>query len=167
MSKFKIGDLVKRINVPNRGGWQGNTWVLPVGSVGVVHFIDSDDWISVVGTPSPMEERHDPQHFELTEVERAIEVPRCHGKARSNDPDTSKKAAKVKRVTLRERIMDLFASDPARRRNGQQIAEILGAKLNSVTPRFAELRSINAIEDSGHRLDGQILWQVTKVYRGD
>ena len=86
--------------------------------------------------------------------------------ARSNDPDTSKAAAKIKRPKIRDTILDLLDKYKTGL-TGQEIAEYSGYRLNSVTPRFAELARkggspyqiiLPKIRDSGHRRSGQIVW---------
>ena len=88
--------------------------------------------------------------------------------ARSNDPDTSKAAAKIKRPRIKDTILDLLDKYKTGL-TGQEVAEYSGYRLNSVTPRFAELSratlGIDAvtyndpkIKDSGHRRSGQIVW---------
>lgn len=80
------------------------------------------------------------------------------GRARSTDPATSQAAAvKVKAGPLRQRIEDRLRSQG--NLTGTEMAQLLGARLNSVTPRFAELSRAGRIKDSGRVRDGQIVWQ--------
>lgn len=85
-----------------------------------------------------------------------------YGKVRNTDPDTSKLAAKVKRTPLRERLYDLIASSPWGV-VGTGAATLLNAPLNSITPRFAELRKAGRIKDSGSRTNGQIIWEAVQA----
>jgi hypothetical protein len=76
---------------------------------------------------------------------------------RRNDPDTSKVAARKCRGSLRQRIRDAMTDVPLSW-TGKEMAAALDCPLNSVTPRFAELRRAGVIEDSGVRRYGQIAW---------
>lgn len=76
--------------------------------------------------------------------------------ARKTDPSTSQKAAKPKRTGLRERINQYMCLGTAA--TGEEIAAALDARLNSVTPRFAELQRAGILKDSGERRNGQIVW---------
>jgi hypothetical protein len=80
------------------------------------------------------------------------------GQVRSTDPDTSKAAAKVRREPLRERLYNLIKGMPGGV-VGTGAAKVLEAPLNSITPRFAELRKANRIWDSGERINGQTVWK--------
>ena len=85
------------------------------------------------------------------------------GAARATDPATSHAAAAVKRVPLRDRARALFlaakaAEAPFRGYTGHDLAALLDAPLNSVTPRLAELRRERVIKDGGLRENGQIVW---------
>ena len=76
--------------------------------------------------------------------------------ARKTDPSTSQQAAKPKRTGLRERINQYMCLGTAA--TGEEIAAALDARLNSVTPRFAELQRAGILKDSGERRNGQIVW---------
>ena len=85
---------------------------------------------------------------------------------RSVDPATSVVAAKTKRPKIKDTILDLLDKYKTGL-TGQEIAEYSGYRLNSVTPRFAELARRQGrgymltnpmIRDSGHRRSGQIVW---------
>lgn len=76
--------------------------------------------------------------------------------ARKTDPSTSQHAAKPKRTGLRERINQYMCLGTAA--TGEEIAAALDARLNSVTPRFAELQRAGILKDSGERRNGQIVW---------
>lgn len=79
---------------------------------------------------------------------------------RKTDPDTSVQAAyNAPRKKIRERILEVFMRQGlARGYTGHELADVLGVKLNSVTPRFAELSRLGLIKDSTQRRDGQIVW---------
>ena len=83
---------------------------------------------------------------------------------RSVDPATSVVAAKIKRPKIKDTILDLLDKYNTGL-TGQEIAEYSGYRLNSVTPRFAELSrtwrigcTTPFIRDSGRRRSGQIVW---------
>lgn len=82
--------------------------------------------------------------------------------ARKTDPSTSQHAAKPKRTGLRQQVFNVICGGHYEPRaigwTGHEIAELLGVGLNSVTPRFAELRRAEQIKDSGQRREGQIVW---------
>ena len=82
--------------------------------------------------------------------------------ARKTDPSTSQQAAKHKRTGLRQQVLNVICGGHYEPRDagwtGHEIAELLGVGLNSVTPRFAELRKAGQIKDSGQRREGQIVW---------
>ena len=175
MSKFKVGDIVKRITCANHGVYCGNKWILPVGTVCVVTAVYGD-MLYITGhglSKGVLREAHSSTFFELTEVQAPLSstfLPPffasdvdygkvvVKGGARSNDPDTSKKAARKPRESLRDKVFVLFASNIYRDWTGKEVANYLDAPLNSVTPRFAELRRAGTIKDSGLRRDGQIVW---------
>jgi hypothetical protein len=82
-----------------------------------------------------------------------------YGSARISDPATSHAAAaKVKAGPLRERIC--VALLKGGNMTGTELAALLHARLNSVTPRFAELAKAGRIKDSGRTRGGEIVWQV-------
>lgn len=97
--------------------------------------------------------------------------PFSTGSARTTDPETSKVAAKIKRVPLRDQIIQALSENeaaylfsavtPELGLTGTELASALAAKLNSITPRFAELVKAGKIQDSGRRRDGQIVWTLT------
>lgn len=79
--------------------------------------------------------------------------------ARKTDPSTSQKAAKPKRTGLREQVLAAIAAAKSTGLTGHEAAQEIGLlRLNSITPRFAELRKAQKIKDSGQRRDGQIVW---------
>lgn len=80
---------------------------------------------------------------------------------RKNDPDTSKAAARKPRIGLRQQVYNLLRGGHYERPKGwtgKEASVALSCPLNSVTPRFAELRRAGWIKDSGVRRDGQIAW---------
>lgn len=89
------------------------------------------------------------------------------GRARDTDPATSVAAAKTRRVTLRQRILNCMTTHTFNLTGwtGKELATYMDVPLNSITPRFAELagtaksyREAAKIKDSGQRRDGQIVW---------
>ena len=84
------------------------------------------------------------------------------GLARNTDPSTSHKAAKVRRTSLRDRIVIAMGGGYYEPRpegwTGKELAQHLDCPLNSITPRFAELVKAIRIKDTGQRRDGQIVW---------
>lgn len=151
MAKFKVGDKVRRL--PQYGsetGWSHGDTVKEVTGIVGSNDIRFDDectggWRGV--------------RFEL--VEAAPEpAPVQHVSSRSNDPATSKTAGKPKRVSLREQLCIDFSVCGPQGLTGHEAALRFGGyhKLNSITPRFAELRREGKIKDSGWRRDKQIVW---------
>lgn len=79
--------------------------------------------------------------------------------ARKTDPSTSQEAAKPKRTGLREQVLAAIAAAKSTGLTGHEAAQEIGLlRLNSITPRFAELRKAQKIKDSGQRREGQIVW---------
>jgi len=78
--------------------------------------------------------------------------------ARKPDPETSHAAAaRVNTRSLKQVIMAELSLSPGGL-NGTELAYISKRKLNSLTPRFAELRREGLIVDGGKRREGQIVW---------
>lgn len=151
-ARFKVGDLVVR-NPKEQGaaGWPYGDAVCRV----VGYYPNSNDIIVVpVAPPPPLGHRSDcgwaSERFSPAEGFAARQ-------ARRNDPATSKAAAKVPRVTLAQKVLDLLDLSPAGL-TGEEIAGRLNARLNSVTPRFAQLRRLGLVEHGGHTRSGQIVW---------
>lgn len=97
----------------------------------------------------------------LAPNESALRSIGAEARARTLDPVTSHEAAKVQVPTkLREQIVFALAATHLRDAGltGHQMADATGRKLNSVTPRLAELRKAGIIKDSGRREDKQIVW---------
>lgn len=44
MSKFKVGDRVRRVAADNAGGEPGSEWVLPVGATATVEYVMGFEW---------------------------------------------------------------------------------------------------------------------------
>ena len=85
-----------------------------------------------------------------------------HPKARANDPVTSKAAAKAikpKVPSLKETILFLLARNPSGL-TGTEIAELSGKRLNSITPRFAELYRASKIKSTAYSSyrNGETVW---------
>lgn len=83
-------------------------------------------------------------------------------KARANDPATSKAAAKAvkpKVPSLKETILFLLANNPAGL-TGTEIASLSGKRLNSITPRFAELYRGSKIKSTAYSSyrNGETVW---------
>lgn len=76
--------------------------------------------------------------------------------ARNTDPDTSKAA---KPLPMREQVYNFIKDQAGRGATADDLGYNFGThRLNSITPRFAELRKAGRIKDSGQRRDGQIVW---------
>lgn len=151
MAKFKVGDKVRRsISFRGEGGWTLGDKVLTVTEVSA--FV-AEAWLE---TDDPLGSGF-AHRFDLI----ATHIPRmgdhkAEYRARANDPATSKAAGKPTRLSLRERVQGILCHGHSA--TGTEIAEQLGARLNSVTPRLAELRRAGKIKDSGQRRDKQIVW---------
>jgi hypothetical protein len=79
---------------------------------------------------------------------------------RSTDPATAKAAdrkAKPKRYAIKARILELLASQ-REGLTGTELADYTGHRLNSITPRFADLYRDNLIRCSGQQRSGQTVW---------
>ena len=79
---------------------------------------------------------------------------------RSTDPATAKAAdrkAKPKRYSIKARILELLASQ-REGLTGTELADYTGHRLNSITPRFADLYRDNLIRCSGQQRSGQTVW---------
>ncbi len=83
-------------------------------------------------------------------------VSSSQGAARASDPDTSKAAASLPRKSIKDLMREVFVQNPKCTYTGEELAAKLGKRLNSVTPRFAELAL--TMKDSGIRRNGQIAW---------
>lgn len=155
---FKVGDTVVCVNRQDNA-YLTEGRVYRVERIGVCM---QKEYISVTDDAGYLNAYHSYRFRAAGEV-----VP-----ARSNDPATSKVAAKkVRKASIKSVILDLLERYPSGL-TGQEIAERTGYRLNSVTPRFAELArpSMDAggeyepegkIKDSGLRRSGQIVWVLT------
>ena len=146
METFKIGDRVRRIECENR---DRNGKIIRVGDEGVVDKVYGGGFIGLAG--KPLAGGSDPQYFELLPPLKAKRP------ARSTDPATSKAAAKPKREGLKQKVLHRLTILGGH--TGEELHCALGYRLNSITPRFAELRREGKIKDSGVRRDGQIVWE--------
>jgi hypothetical protein len=145
--KFEVGDkVVRRAEFRGRGvPYPHDDKVMTVTGLSYGHVVLDDDC-----TGGWMEEK-----FEL-----APTVPVVEHTSRANDPATSKAAGKIKRISLREKVWVAMTATAygGDGRTGHELAKVVGAPLNSVTPRLAELRRADKIKDSGQRRDKQIVW---------
>jgi hypothetical protein len=82
--------------------------------------------------------------------------------ARNTDPDTSHRAA-IAATTRRASIKDHILIELAVHGGctGEEIANRTTLRLNSITPRFAELTRAGKIKDSGTTRNKQIVWVLT------
>ena len=157
MSKFKVGDVVRRVIVPNSGSVP-TPWTLEVGAVGVV-LEAHHPWIRIISKGVPEKEGHDCEYFELVSRATAALSPIYAPNVRPNDPATSHAAAvsiKPKKLSIKASILDLLEKH-REGLTGQEIAEHTGHRLNSITPRFAEL-SRGCVINSGDVRNGQTVW---------
>ena len=149
MEQVKVGDRIKRPLGRGDQAIRTVTWVSSSGrwfnhDGGVEH----PDYHSCGGCNADFWEPAPP-------IPR-MEDHKAEYRARANDPGTSKFAGKPNRPSLRERVHANLCHE--HNATGTEIAEHLGARLNSVTPRLAELRRAGRIKDSGIRRDKQIVW---------
>lgn len=159
MSKFKVGDVVRRVIAPNYR-IEPHTWTLKVGAVGVVWEIGPSNWLRLISNGVPENVCHDCEYFELVSRATAALAPAYTPNVRPNDPATSHVAAvsiKPKKLSIKASILDLLEKHRAGL-TGQEIAEHTGHRLNSITPRFAELSRSCVISNSGDVRNGQIVW---------
>lgn len=144
MSKFKVGDKVRRIKEDNHCVDDlGNLVTLPVGSTTEVVAV-AGGMLTVTGFPAEYGSRED--YFELV-VEQAPT-------ARSTDPASSKGKRRVNKYE--EAVLRYLIAHG--QGTGKDIASVEQVPLNCVTPRFAPLRRRNLIKDTGVRKDKQIVW---------
>ena len=175
MTEFKIGDRVRRIHYAN---W-GPGWVLSAGDTGTVVGVNviehGGGWLNLghitdeqgVYKPGTLSGPHNADYFELV-------VPSVSSDHRTNDVVTSVAAAKTvrpKKASIKSVILDLLDKHKTGL-TGQEIAEYSGLRLNSVTPRFAELsrwggspyqKTAPAIMNTNRTRSGQIVWVLYTV----
>lgn len=139
MSKFKVGDKVRRITFDNSCA----QCAMEIGSLWKVTGV-AGDWLSLDGYPFPLSSNE--LFFELV-VEAAPT-------ARSTDPATSKAKRRVNKYE--EAVLRYLIAHG--QGTGKEIATVEQEPLNCITPRFAPLRRRNLIKDTGVRKDKQIVW---------
>lgn len=164
MSAFKQGDKVRCVD-------RGTNRCIDTG--GIYQVIESGYWADgvhkcvQVHTPSG---RHiyNSERFEL------VTEPAQH---KTNDAPTSVAAAvsiKPKKASIKDVILELLDTYKTGL-TGQEIAEYSGIRLNSVTPRFAQLsrwtgspyqKEAPKIADTGRTRSGQIVWVLYGTGRG-
>lgn len=79
--------------------------------------------------------------------------------ARTTDPETSQRAATMattRRASIKDHILIELAVHGGC--TGEEIANRTTLRLNSITPRFAELTRAGKIKDSGTTRNKQIVW---------
>jgi hypothetical protein len=170
MMTFKVGDRVERTGTFNAG----DGWIVYEGDTGTVSNIKmwrqaGQQWFTLVdlrrddGSVAAQcsdSEWHNAEYFKLV-------PPTTNHK--TNDAPTSVAAAvsiKPKKASIKDVILELLDKYKTGL-TGQEIAEYSGLRLNSVTPRFAELsrwggspyqKSPPAIMNTNRTRSGQIVW---------
>lgn len=138
MSKFKIGDKIRCIC--------GN----------MSHILKKDKVYTVAGYGShgvKIEGTYENGSSVISGVSETL-----FEKVKTSTKRTSIEAnKKVKRASIKDHIIIELLFSP-HGMTGTEIAERTTLRLNSITPRFAELQRELAIKDSGQRRDGQIVW---------
>ena len=167
MSQFKSGDKVVAISCDNR-------YLYKPGAVLTVQVSDGG-MISLAEVGSPCKRR--PMFFEwrfALATPTPVTEPAQH---KTNDAPTSAAAAvsiKPKKASIKDVILELLDTYKTGL-TGQEIAEYSGIRLNSVTPRFAQLsrwtgspyqKEAPKIEDTGRTRSGQIVWVLYGIGRG-
>ena len=155
MIAFKQGDKVRCVNVgANAFITEGEVY-----EVCDVYKSDGDLWVSIL-TNTEHPGSYLAYRFEL------VTEPANH---KTNDVPTSVAAAvsiKPKKASIKNVILELLDTYKTGL-TGQEIAEYSGFRLNSVTPRFAELSRWSGspyqkvaprIVDTGRTRSGQIVW---------
>lgn len=148
MSEFKAGARVRCVNVGD------NTFITEgkVYEVRDTYSSGGELWVSILSnTERPGS--YLAYRFEL------VTEPANH---KTNDAPTSVAAAvsiKPKKASIKDVILELLDTYKTGL-TGQEIAEYSGFRLNSVTPRFAELSrgASPKIADTGRTRSGQIVW---------
>lgn len=160
MTVFQQGDKVRCIDPgPNRHISTGKDYtvlrVLPMMRAYTTHTA-----LEIVADNGKVQAYHTFRFEPYVEISAA---PTTNTGARSTDPVTSKRAsAKVKKVSIKSVMLDLLERYTAGL-TGQEIAERTGYRLNSVTPRFAELQRQGKIKYASidgvlMMRSGQIVW---------
>ena len=160
MSAFKQGDRVRCVDT-------GENVFITAGSVYTVLQDQLDDrvkiFVNIGGAKHYFAHR-----FEL------VTEPAQH---KTNDAPTSVAAAvsiKPKKASIKDVILELLDTYKTGL-TGQEIAEYSGIRLNSVTPRFAQLsrwtgspyqKEAPKIADTGRTRSGQIVWVLYGTGRG-
>lgn len=145
--KFQVGDVVRRVVFDNEGRFDGRPWLLKVGSECKVTGFKSSRLLTVLYDSVPPDAGHCVIFFELVSRPTTDDVP----DARSNDQATSKAAAKAikpKKASIKDSILDLLDRYKSGLTGGE-MARHTGYRLNSVTPRFAELYRASKIRVNG------------------
>ena len=170
MTTFKVGDRVERT-----GTWNaGDGWIVYEGDTGTVSNIKTmlgGQWVTLtdlrredgsIGAQCSDREWHTSAAFKLVPTT----VTANH---KTNDAPTSVAAAvsiKPKKASIKDVILELLDKYKTGL-TGQEIAEYSGFRLNSVTPRFAELsrwggspyqKTAPAIMNTNRTRSGQIVW---------
>ena len=160
MSAFKQGDRVRCVDV-------GYNRFIKAGGVYTVVEDQFGDRVKI--QPASRGEQYYYAHrFELvTEL----------AQHKTNDAPTSVAAAvsiKPKKTSIKDVILELLDTYKTGL-TGQEIAEYSGIRLNSVTPRFAQLsrwsgspyqKEAPKIADTGRTRSGQIVWVLYGTGRG-
>ena len=174
MTTFKVGDRVERMGTFNAG----DGWIVYEGDTGTVsevktfgHMVLGQQWLTLVdvrrddgsvGAQCSDREWHNAKNFKLV-------PPTTATNHKTNDAPTSVAAAvsiKPKKASIKDVILDLLNKYKTGL-TGQEIAEYSGLRLNSVTPRFAELsrwggspyqKTPPAIMNTNRTRSGQIVW---------
>lgn len=160
MSAFKAGDKVICVNT-------GENLYITEGHTYLVVADQYDDQVKI----QPDNGRC--QHYYAYRFELVTE-PAQH---KTNDATTSVAAAvsiKPKKTSIKDVILELLDKYKTGL-TGQEIAEYSGIRLNSVTPRFAQLsrwtgspyqKEAPKIADTGRTRSGQIVWVLYGTGRG-
>ena len=160
MSAFKVGDKVCCVDV-------GGNLFITEGSIYTVVADQYDDQIKIRPN-NGRDQYYYAYRFEL------VTEPSQH---KTNDAPTSVAAAvsiKPKKASIKDVILELLDTYKTGL-TGQEIAEYSGIRLNSVTPRFAQLsrwtgspyqKEAPKIADTGRTRSGQIVWVLYGTGRG-
>ena len=163
MSKFKAGDKVRCVDAGiNRHLYNGGVYTVVYTKV-----LAGDEYVYVLASNGDTH-GYFAHRFEL------VTEPANH---KTNDAPTSVAAAvsiKPKKTSIKDVILELLDTYKTGL-TGQEIAEYSGIRLNSVTPRFAQLsrwsgspyqKEAPKIADTGRTRSGQIVWVLYGTGRG-